>query len=123
MHLWKPTEHVWSVASSIDPAHPLLAKEAEGLKVFSAELGHLRRQLAGGGGWLDEIQLELKPRIARLNDDFKRWLRGLNDDDLKKDAVVAQIKERAEELGELNRDLGDDRWSAEINDEIKRRLK
>jgi hypothetical protein len=102
----------------------LPAKEAQGLKLFSYELGHLRRQLVAGGGWLDEVQHEIKPRIAHLNDDFRQWLDGLSDDDLKKDAVIAKVQQGAEELGKLNRDLGDDgAWSAEINDEIKQRLK
>lgn len=102
----------------------LPAKEAQGLKLFSYELGQLRRQLGSGGSWLDEIQFQLKPRIASLNDDFKRMLDGLSDDDLKKDAVIAKVKQHAKELGELNRDLGDDgAWSAEINEEIERRLK
>jgi hypothetical protein len=102
----------------------LPAKEAQGLKLFSYELGQLRRQLGGGSGWLDEIHYQLKPRIASLNDDFKQMLDGLSDDDLKKGAVIAEVKQRAKELGELNRDLGDDgAWSAEINEEIERRLK
>ncbi|MBA2350851.1 MAG: hypothetical protein ACR2FI_02810 [Burkholderiales bacterium] len=59
-----------------------------------------------------------------LNDNFKRWLDGLSDDDLKKDAVIAKVKHLANDLGEMNRHLGDDgAWSTEINDEIKRRLK
>jgi hypothetical protein len=59
-----------------------------------------------------------------LNDGFKRWLDGLSDDDLNKAAVIATPKEVATDLGELNRHLGDNgAWSAEINDEIKRRLK
>ena len=102
----------------------LPAQEAQGLKLFSHELGQLRRQLGSGVGWLDEIQFQLKPRIASLNDDFKRMLNGLSDDDLKKEAVIAKVKQHAKELGELNRDLGDDgAWSAEINEEIERRLK
>jgi len=102
-----------------------LGKEAEGLKVFSYELGQLRRKLdEGAGGWLDEIKEQFKPQISRLNDDFKRKLAALSDDDLKKDAVIAELRQLAKELGELNRDLGDDgAWAAEIDDEIKRRLK
>lgn len=34
---------------------PLPAKEAEGIKRTSDDLGQLRRKLGGGGGWLDEI--------------------------------------------------------------------
>lgn len=101
----------------------LPAKEAQGLKLFSYELGHLRRQLAPGGGWIDEIQHQYKPRIARLNDDFKKMLEGISDDELKKDAVIAEVKQRAKELGELNRDLGGDEAWLEINKEIERRLK
>jgi archaellum component FlaC len=90
----------------------------------SNDLGHLRRKLGGGGGWLDEIHNEFKPQIDGLKDGFKRWLDGLSDDDLKKDAVMARVKQEAKDLGELSRRLGDDgAWSAEINDEIKRRSK
>jgi hypothetical protein len=101
----------------------LPAKEAQGLKLFSYELGHLRRQLGGGGAWMDEIQHELKPRISNLNDHFKRWLDGLSEDDLKKDAVIAEVKHRAKELGELNQNLGDHGAWSEIDNDIKRRLK
>jgi len=62
--------------------------------------------------------------MESFNDDFKRWLDGLSDDDLKKDDVIAKVTQIAKDLGELNRDLGDNgAWSAEINDEINRRLK
>src|ERR1019366_1923764 len=44
----------------------------------------LRRKLGGGGGWLDEIHDEFKPRMDDLKDDFKWWLDRLTDDDLKK---------------------------------------
>lgn len=115
----------------LPPEKPLPAKEAEGIKKTSNKLGCLRRELGGGGGWLDEIDNEfkhkiddqIKPRVIILNDSFKRLLDGLSDDDLKKDAVVNEVKQRAEELGELNRALGDNgAWLAETNDELKRRL-
>jgi hypothetical protein len=119
------TDRLRFVFASSSPAPIALPAEvAQGLKLFSYELGQLRRQLGSGGGWLDEIQEEFKPRIAHLNDNFKQYLDGLSDDDLKKDAVIAKVKRYAKELGEMNRDLGDDgAWSAEIDDEIKRRLK
>jgi hypothetical protein len=103
---------------------PLPAEEAERIRQFSNNLGRLRRKLGGGGGWLDEIHDQFKPQMDILNDDFKRWLEGLSDDDLKKDDVIARVKQLAKDLGEMNRHMGDDgAWSAEINDEIKRRLK
>jgi hypothetical protein len=112
------------LANRLPPATLLPAKEAEDMKQASNNLGRLRRKLGGGGGWLDEIHDEFKPRMDSFQDDFKRWLDGLSDDDLKKDAVIAKVKQVAKDLGELSRDLGDDgAWSAEINDEIKRRLR
>jgi hypothetical protein len=103
---------------------PLPANEAEGIKQTFNKLGRLRRKLGGGGGWLDEIHDEFKPRMDGLKDDFKWWLDRLTDDDLKKDAVMARVKQAAKDLGELSQRLGDNgAWSAEINDEIKRRLK
>lgn len=109
-------------ATRLPPETPLPAREAQGLRLFSHELGHLRRQLGGGGGWLDEIQYQVKPRMDSLNDDFKRWLDGLSDEDLKKD--VTKALQVARELGEMNREFGDNgAWSAEINDYLKRRLK
>lgn len=78
----------------------------------------------GGVGWLDQLHDEFKPRVHRLNEAFKRRLDGLSDDDLKKADVIAELKRGAKELGELNRALGDDgAWSAEIYEEIERRLK
>ena len=48
---------------------------------------------------------------------------GLSDDDLKKDDVIANVKQMAKDLGELSRDLGHNgAWPAEINNEINRRL-
>lgn len=38
----------------------LPAKEAEGLKQTCFDLGRLRRNLGGGGAWLDEIEEKLK---------------------------------------------------------------
>jgi len=101
------------LASSSPAPVALPAKEAEGLKLFSYELGNLRRQLVPGGGWMDEIQHQYKPRIARLNGDFKKMLEAITDDELKKDAVIAEVRQRANELGEINRDLGGDNgaWS------------
>jgi hypothetical protein len=75
------------------PVKPLSANEAEGFKQFSNELGHLRRKLGGGGGWLDEIHDEFKPRMDILNDNSKWWLDGLSDEDLKKDDVIAKAKQ------------------------------
>jgi hypothetical protein len=119
------TDRARFVSFSRSPSLTVLAaKEAQGLKLFSYELGQLRRQLGSGGGWLDEIHYELKPRIASLNDDFKRMLDGLRDEDLKTGTVIAKVKQRAKELGELNRELGDNgAWSAEINEQIERRFR
>jgi hypothetical protein len=111
-------------ATRLPPETPLPAKEAEGIKQTSNNLGHLRRKLWGGYVWPDEIDDAFKPQMDSLNDDFKRWLDGLSDDDLKKDAVIAKIKQLAQKLGEMNRHLGNDgECSIEINAEIKRRLK
>jgi len=80
--------------------------------------------LGGHGGWLDEIHDELKLRMDGFNDDFRRWLDGLSDDDVKEDAVIAKVKNVARDLGEMNRLLGDKGvWFAEISDEIARRMK
>jgi hypothetical protein len=71
------------LANRLPPGTPLPAKEAEGIRQSAMRLGGLRRKLGGGGGWLEEIHEELKPQVDGLNDDFKRWLAGLSDDDLK----------------------------------------
>lgn len=113
---------VWS---RLPPMTPVEKEEAQGRELFSHELGELRRRLGGGSmGWPDETYYQLKPRLARLNDDLKQYLARLSNDELKNDAVLAQLKQRAKELGDLNRELGDGGvWFAEINDEIDRRLK
>lgn len=110
-------------ASRLPPLTPLPAEEAQGLRLFSYQLAQLGRKLDGFGlAWLDEIQHQFKPRLANLNDNFRQHLDGLSDADLKKE--IAEVKARAKELGEVNRDLGDGgAWSAEINGEIERRLK
>jgi len=41
-------------ASSLPPTTDLPAKEAEGIEQLSNDVGRLRRELGGGGGWLDE---------------------------------------------------------------------
>jgi len=111
-------------ATRLPPETLLPTKEAEGIKEASNNLGRLRRKLGGNGGWLDELHDEFKPQVYSLNDDFKRWLDGLSDDDLNKDAVIAKATHVAKDLGELNRHLGDNgAWSAEINNYLKRRLK
>lgn len=51
-----------------EPEKPLPAKEAEGIKETSNKLGRLRRELGGGGGWLEEIHDEFKPQMDSLND-------------------------------------------------------
>jgi hypothetical protein len=103
---------------------PLPAKEAEGIKEAYFNLGSLRKQLGGGGGgWMDEIHHELKPRMDSLNDNFRWWLDGLSDDDLKKNGVIAKVKQAAKDIGELNEEFGNGTWSTEINAEINRRLK
>jgi hypothetical protein len=53
-----------------------------------------------------------------------RWLDGLSDHDLKKNGVIAKVKQTANDIGELNQEFGDDgTWSTAINAEIIRRLK
>jgi hypothetical protein len=52
----------------LPPEKPLPAKEAEGIKKTSNKLGRLRKELGGGGGWLDEIHDEFKPQMDSLND-------------------------------------------------------
>jgi hypothetical protein len=115
------------VLASRLPETPLLAtRDAEGIKQTSNDLGRVRRKLGGGGGgWLDELHDEFKPQIESFNDDFKRWLDGLSEDDLKKDAVIAKVKEGAKALEALNRHLGNEGpWYATgISDAIKWRLK
>lgn len=99
------------------------AEVSEGIKQFSYDLGTLRRKLGVGGGWLDEIHEEFKPKMNDLNDSFKRWLDGLSDDDLKKDRVVAKVKQVARDLEEMNQEIGvNGIRSVEIEDKIKRRL-
>jgi hypothetical protein len=112
-------------ANRLPALTPLPAKVAEGIREAYFKLGSLRGQLGGGGGgWLDEIHHEIKPRMDILNDNFRRWLDGLSDDDLKKNGVSAKVKQTAKEIGELNQEFGDDgTWSTEINTEINRRLK
>src|ERR1035437_65762 len=112
------------VANRLPPPTPLPAEQAESMKRECYDLGRLRRKLGAGGVWLDEIHDEYKPQMDSLKAWFKWWLDGLSDDDLKKDAVITKVKQVAEDLGQLSRTFGDDgAWSAEINDEIKRRLK
>lgn len=112
-------------ANGLPAFTPLPAKEAEGIKESYFNLGRLRRKLGdGGGGWLDEIDNDFKPRIDSLNDDFRQWLGRVSDDDIKKDAVIAEVKQAAKDLRELNQVFGDDdARSTEIDAEINRRLK
>jgi hypothetical protein len=111
-------------ANRLPPETLLPAKEADGIKQASNNLGRLRRKLGGGGGWLDEIHDEFKPQMDRLNDDFMRWVGGISDVDLHKDSVFVKVKQYAKDLEEMNRDLGDNgAWSVEINDYLKKRLK
>jgi hypothetical protein len=77
-----------------------------------------------GGGRLDEIHEEFKPQLDTFNDGFKPWLDGLNEDDLRKDALISKVKQITKDLGEWNRHLGDDgAWAAKINAVINRRSK
>jgi hypothetical protein len=48
------------MANRVLPVKPLLAEDAEGLNRASNNLDVLRRQLGGGGAWLDEIQDEIE---------------------------------------------------------------
>lgn len=110
-------------ATALPPDTPLPAKEAEGMKKFSSELGQIRRELSGGGGWLDEIYEQFRPQTTALSVSFKSMLDGLSDDDLRKDSVIDNVKATAEGIGELNKNLGDDgAWLSEINTEIERRV-
>jgi hypothetical protein len=45
-------------ADKLQGSNPLRADQAAALKKTSDELGQLRRQLAGGGGWLDAFEDE-----------------------------------------------------------------
>jgi hypothetical protein len=53
----------FALANKIQAATPLTVKVAQGMKDESTNLGHLRRQLGVGGGWLDEIEGKLKLRL------------------------------------------------------------
>jgi hypothetical protein len=48
------------LVNRISKETPLPAEVSEGMKAHANKLGRLRRKLGGGGGWLDEIQDELK---------------------------------------------------------------
>lgn len=110
-------------ADQLPPNTPLPAEEAAGISKTARDLGELRQRLFKGGGWLDDLADEFKPRLNTLNDSFKAWLNGLSDDDLRNPAVANKVNEKAKELGDLNRDLGDNgAWLTEINAEIERRL-
>ncbi|MFC1965790.1 hypothetical protein ACFLVW_03390 [Chloroflexota bacterium] len=50
----------FALANKIPAATPLTAEVAKGMKEEAIKLGRLRRQLGLGGGWLDEIEEELK---------------------------------------------------------------
>ena len=50
----------FAAANKIPAATPLTVEVAKGMKESSNKLGRLRRQLGVGGGWLDEIEEELK---------------------------------------------------------------
>ena len=54
------------MANKSTPVPPLEARQAEELKRTYNELGPLRRELGGGGGFSDEIQAQLNAQIARL---------------------------------------------------------
>jgi hypothetical protein len=54
----------FAMVSRLPPERPLPAKEAEEIKETSDNLGRLRRELGGGGGWRDEIN----PQIDSLDD-------------------------------------------------------
>jgi hypothetical protein len=52
----------FAMACRLPAPQALPAKEAEGLKQTSNDLGRLRRELGGGGGWLEEIHDDFKPK-------------------------------------------------------------
>jgi hypothetical protein len=91
---------------------PLAASEATSLMETSFKLGRLRRRLGdGGGGWPDDIAEEGIGYFMQMFD-------GLSDDDLKNEALVAQVKQIANELAPLKHD--GDAWLAEINQRLER---
>jgi hypothetical protein len=90
---------------------PLAASEATSLIKMSYKLGRLRRRLGGGGAWPDEIAEEGV-------DFFTQMFDGLSDDDLKNEAVVAEVKQIANELAPRKHD--GDSWLAEINQRLER---
>jgi hypothetical protein len=57
-----------AMVKDLPPGKPLPAKKAESLKENSNKLGRLRRELGGGGGWLEEIDDEVHPQRDSLED-------------------------------------------------------
>jgi hypothetical protein len=114
----------FAVAAKLGPGHPVSEEEAASLRQTGFHIGRLRRRLTGGGGgWLDEFTEEIKPELEILGDSFMQLLNELSDDDLRNDAKIAELKERATELGGLKRTAGDDgAWLAGFNEELNRRL-
>jgi len=91
---------------------PLSALEATSLIKMSNTLGRLRRRLGDtGGGWPDEL-------VEETVDSFTQVFDGLSDDDLKNEALVAKVKQIANELAPLKHD--GDSWLAEINQRLER---
>ena len=91
---------------------PLSALEATSLIKMSNTLGRLRRRLGDtGGGWSDEL-------VEETVDSFTQVFDGLSDDDLKNEALVAKVKQIANELAPLKHD--GDSWLAEINQRLER---
>jgi hypothetical protein len=79
---------------------------------MSNTLGRLRRRLGDtGGGWPDEL-------VEETVDSFTQVFDGLSDDDLKNEALVAKVKQIANELAPLKHD--GDSWLAEINQRLER---
>jgi hypothetical protein len=127
------TEALWDqlvmayASLEVDRASFALASKAghkpdnASLKATANRLGTLRRALCAGGGWLEDVHESLRPRLTTLNVSFRLWLDELGDGELRKD--INQVGQKAEELGDLNREFGDNgAWLEETNDEIKRRL-
>lgn len=98
----------FATAAKLAPDRTLTDSEAGSLRQTANHLGRLRRRLGdGGSGWLDEIAEE-------QSESFMKWFDGLSEDDLRNDALVAQVKLIANELAGLKQDDGG-AWLAEIN--------
>jgi len=96
------------LAAKVVP-NPLATSDAAALRRTGYNLGRLRRRLAGGGGvWRDES-------LEEVSDSFVKLLDGSGEGDLENnDALVAKLKQVANEIAGLREDEGG-AWLAEIN--------